>query len=85
MCVQHREEGANEPAGIFSYQDDLGGETLAREGKREGGEREERIMADKDRVLYGRLAFRKAADKRRTGCTRETWIQREGESGRKRV
>lgn len=63
MRVQHREEGANEPAGIFSYQEDMGGETLVREGKREGGVREEkdsfRIMADKDGVLYGRLGFRK--------------------------
>lgn len=59
MRVQHREEGANEPAGIFSYQEDMGGETLVREG----GVREEkdsfRIMADKDGVLYGRLGFRK--------------------------
>ncbi len=42
MRVQHREEGANEPAGIFSYQDDMGGETLAREQEGEGGEREEK-------------------------------------------
>lgn len=42
MRVQHREEGANEPAGIFSYQDDMGGETLVRDGKGEGGEREEK-------------------------------------------
>jgi len=63
MRVQHRDEGANEPAGIFSYQEDMGGETLVREGKGEGGVREEkdsfRIMADKDGVLYGRLGFRK--------------------------
>lgn len=63
MRVQHREEGANEPAGIFSYQDDVGGETLAREGKREDSFR---IMADKDGVLYGRLGFCKTADQTET-------------------
>lgn len=95
MRVQHREEGANEPAGIFSYQDDVGGETLAREGKREGGEREEkdsfRIMADKDGVFLWTTWLlqdcRSNRDKRRTGCVRgrERNLETERESGQKRV